>query len=138
MAGVLAVWSVAQFLGAVTGPMLLGLWCLAGWGMGLAYPVLYVGATHVSRECDPQEATRDGATRDGATLDGATLAAAVLLAETLGERTGAALGSGVVDLVLTAGASERMGLHLSTVLFSVLLFLALVALTKTYKPGRAR
>ncbi len=124
MAGVLSVWSVAQLIGAVTGPMLLALWCLAGLGMGLAYPVLYVRATHVSSDSGPQ----------GASLDGATLAAAVLLAETLGERTGAALGSGVVDLVLTAGASERIGLHLSTVLFSILLALALVALGKTSKP----
>lgn len=116
MAGTILILGGAQFLGWTSGPLLVLLWCLAGMGMGLAYPVLYVGATHA------------GADGRASGLDGATLAAAVLLAESLGVETGTALGSGVVDLILAATADEPLGLRMSTILFGALLALALMVL----------
>lgn len=116
IAGAVSVWGAAALLGWTGGPLLLLVWCLAGTGMGLAYPVLYVGATHAD--------AGDGSSG----LDGSSLAAAVLLAEHLGVETGTALGSGVVDLLISVAADEPLGLHLSTVLFGALLALALLML----------
>lgn len=111
----LTTWSALQLTQTLTGPLVLLLWCTVGVGMGLAYPLLYVGATV------------PGTGAPGSVLPaGATLAAAVLLAEQLGIDVGTAVGSGIVDLALSLGLGETGGLHLSSIAFVGLVGLALL------------
>jgi MFS family permease len=97
-----------QTFGAITGPALLIAWCVAGAGMGLAYPILYLQSTTATASL---------------ALDAGTLATAVLVAESLGSVLGTAAGSAIVDVAQRIGASEADGLHAAMMAFTAALVL---------------
>jgi MFS family permease len=112
-----------QSVGAVTGPLLFAAWCVTGFGMGLAYPILYLRSTTAT-------ATR--------ALDAGTLATAVLVSESVGSVLGAAAGSAIVDVAQRIGASEAEGLHASMFAFTAALVLGVPIALMRRREGAAR
>lgn len=99
--------AVVTYAGSASGAAYVLCWVVAGSGMGLVYPAMYLEATTP----DPLRPE----------LDAAVLGSAVILAEALGTQFGTALGSGVVDLAQQLGLGERAGLHATTVVFAAIL-----------------
>jgi MFS family permease len=114
---------VMQTAGVVTGSLLLIAWCVAGFGMGLAYPILYLQSTTAT----PSRA-----------LDAGTLATAVLVAESVGSVLGAAAGSAIVDVAQRIGASEADGLHASMIAFTTALAMGVPIALLRHRDGPAR
>ncbi len=96
-------------------------WTLAGVGIGLAYPGLYVQATTPDPSVPPAE-----------------LATAVITAEAFGGLLGGAAGGAAVSLSLAAGLARADGLALAYGGFAAVLAAgALVALRATRTPAAA-
>ena len=94
-------------------------WTLAGVGIGLAYPGLYVLATTPDDEVPAEE-----------------VGTAVITAEAFGALLGGAAGGAAVSLALAAGLARPDGLALAYAGFAVVLALgALVALPATRPPA---
>lgn len=97
--------SLQQF-GSLTSLVLASCWIMAGAGMGLAYPAIYLTATTDYRATP---------------LDADALATGVLLSESLGSILGAAIGSGVVQVAIQTGFGERAGLHCAMLMYAAVL-----------------
>lgn len=118
--------AVLQQAASLTSPVLAACWIVAGTGMGLAYPAIYLSATTDTR-LKP--------------LDAGALATGVLLSESLGSILGAAIGSGIVQVAQRSGFGEPAGLHLAMLMYAVVIgcavLLGLRTITATEKvPGR--
>lgn len=100
-----------QQLGSLRSPVVACCWIVAGAGMGLAYPAIYLCATTDTRSTP---------------LNADALATGVSLSESLGSILGAAIGSGVVQVAIETGFGECAGLHCAMLLYAVVLSCAVV------------
>jgi predicted MFS family arabinose efflux permease len=109
-----AVLAATLVVSTAFGPALLA-WTVAGVGVGLAYPGLYIRCTTL------------GPDGSGA----AELATAVITAEAFGGLLGQAAGGAVVSLSALMGLSRTSGLTAAYAMFALSLFAAAIAATRT-------
>jgi Major Facilitator Superfamily len=101
-------------------PVAIAAWALAGVGVGLAYPSLFIGGSTPTADGPPA----------------AVLAAAVLTAEAFGTLVGQSAGGGIVSTALAAGTGTHAAYAIAYALFAACLLAAARAAARA-RPGGA-